>query len=96
MDLTEAEDTKMRCQEYTEGLYKKNLNDPDNHNSVISHLEADILECEGSDDCFSKRNLWSSSCNSRTLASDPLLESHLTSVYKTCVLCIHLLRELHR
>ena len=47
MDLTEAEDTKMRCQEYTEGLYKKNLNDPDNHNSVISHLEADILECEG-------------------------------------------------
>ena len=47
MELTEAEDIKTRCQEYTEGLYKKkNLNDPDNHNSVITHLEADILECE--------------------------------------------------
>ena len=46
MDLTEAEDVKKRCQEYTEELYKKDLNDPDNHNSVITHLEPDILECE--------------------------------------------------
>ena len=45
MDLTEAEDIKNRWQEYTE-LYKKDLNDPDNHNSVITHLEPDILECE--------------------------------------------------
>ena len=44
-DLTEAEDIK-RCQEYTEELYKKDLHDPDNHNSVITHLEPDILECE--------------------------------------------------
>ena len=46
MDLTEAEDMKKRWQEYTEELYKKELNDPDNHNCVINHLESDILECE--------------------------------------------------
>ena len=58
MDLTEAEDIKKRCQEYTEELYKKDLQkkiknknkkdlqDPDNHNGVITHLEPDILECE--------------------------------------------------
>ena len=45
MDLTEAEDIKKRWQEYTE-LYKKDLQDPDNHNGVITHLEPDILECE--------------------------------------------------
>ena len=44
MDLTE--DIKKRWQKYTEQLYKKDLNDPDNHDGVISHLEADILECE--------------------------------------------------
>ena len=43
MDLTEAEDTKKRWQEYTE-LYKKDLSDPDNHDGVITHLEPDILE----------------------------------------------------
>ena len=43
MDLTEAKDTKKRWQEYTE-LYKKDLNEPDNHNGVITHLEPDILE----------------------------------------------------
>ena len=46
MDLTEAEEIKKRWQEYTEELYKKGLNDPDNHNSMITHLEPDILECE--------------------------------------------------
>ena len=46
MDLTEAEDIKKRWQEYTEVLYKKGLNDPDNHNSMITQLEPDILECE--------------------------------------------------
>ena len=40
MDLTEAEDIKKRLQEYTEGLYKKDLHDPDNHNGVITHLES--------------------------------------------------------
>ena len=45
-DLKEAEDTKKRWQEYTEELYKKDLNDPDNHNGVITHLEPDILECK--------------------------------------------------
>ena len=44
MDLTEAEDIKKRCQEYTEELYKKDLYD--NHDGVITHLEPDILECE--------------------------------------------------
>ena len=39
MDLTEAEDIKKRCQEYTEELYKKDLYDPDNHDDVITHLE---------------------------------------------------------
>ena len=46
MDLREAEDIKKRWQEYTEGLYKKDLHDPDNHDGVIIHLEPDILECE--------------------------------------------------
>ena len=46
MDLTEAEDIKKRWQEYTEELYKNNLNDPDNQDDVITHLEPDILECE--------------------------------------------------
>ena len=46
MNLTEAIDTKKTWQEYTEELYKKDLHDPDNHNSVITHLEPDILECE--------------------------------------------------
>ena len=46
MDLTEAEDIKKRWQEYTEELYKKYLNDPDNQDGVITHLEPDILECE--------------------------------------------------
>jgi len=45
-NLTEAEDMKKRWQEYTEELCKRDLNDPDNHNSVIAHLEPDILECE--------------------------------------------------
>ena len=46
MDLTEAEDIKKRWQEYTEKLSKKHLQDPDNHDGVITHLEPDILECE--------------------------------------------------
>ena len=48
MDITEAEDikNKKRWQEYTEKLYKKDLNDPDNQDGVITHLEPDILECE--------------------------------------------------
>ena len=45
MDLTEAEDSMKRWQEYTEELYK-NLHNPDNHDGVITHLEPDILECE--------------------------------------------------
>ena len=46
LDLTEAEVTKKRWQEYPEELYKKHLHDPDNHDGVITHLESDILECE--------------------------------------------------
>ena len=46
MDLTEAEDIKKRRQEYTEKLYLTGLNDLDNHDGVITHLEPDILECE--------------------------------------------------
>ena len=46
MDLTEAEDIKKRWQEYTDGLYKKELHNPDNHDGVITHLEPDILECK--------------------------------------------------
>ena len=45
-DLIEAEDIKKKWQEQTEELYKKHLNDTDNHNSVVTHLEPDILECE--------------------------------------------------
>ena len=46
MDLTEVEDIKKMWQEYTEELYKKDLHDPDDHDSMITHLEPDILECE--------------------------------------------------
>ena len=46
MDLTEAEDIMKRWQEYTQELYKKDLNDPYNHDGVITHVEPDILECE--------------------------------------------------
>ena len=46
MDLTETEDIKKRWQEYTEELYKKDLQDPNNHDGVITHLDTDILECE--------------------------------------------------
>ena len=46
LDLTEAEDIKKRWQEYTEELYKKDLNNPENHDGVIIHLEPDIPECE--------------------------------------------------
>ena len=45
-DLTEADKIKKRWQEYTEELYKKGLNDPDNHDGVVTHLELDILEYE--------------------------------------------------
>ena len=46
IDLTEADNIKIRWQEYTEELYKKDLNDPDNHDGVITHLEPAILECK--------------------------------------------------
>ena len=46
VDLTEAENTKKRQQEYTEKIFKKDLHDPGNHDGVITHLEPDILECE--------------------------------------------------
>ena len=46
MDPTETEDIKKRWQQYTEKLYKKDLHNPDNHKGVITHLEADILECK--------------------------------------------------
>ena len=45
-DLIEAEEIKERWQEYTEELYKKGLNNPDNHDSMVTHLEPDFLECE--------------------------------------------------
>ena len=46
MDLMEAEDVKKRWQEYIEELYKRDLNDPDHHDGVITQLESDILVCE--------------------------------------------------
>ena len=46
MDLTEPENIKKRWQENTNKVYKKDLNDPDNHDGVITHLEPEILECE--------------------------------------------------
>ena len=46
MDLIDSEDIKKRWQEYTEELYKKDLNDPDNLDDVITHLESEILECK--------------------------------------------------
>ena len=46
MEVTEAEDIMKRWQEYTEALSKKDLNDPNNHDGVITHLEPNILECE--------------------------------------------------
>jgi len=46
LDLRQAEDIKKRWQQYTEELYKKDLNDPDNHDGMNTHLEPDILQCE--------------------------------------------------
>ena len=46
MDLTEAEQIKMRWQEHAEELYKKDLRNPDNRNGMITHLEPNILKCE--------------------------------------------------
>ena len=46
MDQTEAENIKKKWQDYTEQLYKKGLNDPDNHDGMVTHVEPDILECE--------------------------------------------------
>ena len=46
IDLTEAEDIKKRWQEYKEELYKKGLNDPDNRDSTVTHLEPDVLDCK--------------------------------------------------
>ena len=46
MDQTEAKDIKKRRQEYTEELYRKDLQDPDNQDGVITHIEPDIMECE--------------------------------------------------
>ena len=45
-NLTEVEESKKRWQEYTEHLYKKSLNDMNDHNGVVHHLELDILECK--------------------------------------------------
>ena len=45
-DLTEAEEVRKRWQEYTKEQCQKSLNNPDNHNGVVTHLEPDILECE--------------------------------------------------
>ena len=55
MDLTRAEDTKKRWQEYTEELYKKD-HDPDNHNGVITHLEPDILRVWGQEGLMKHHN----------------------------------------
>ena len=68
MVLTEAEDTKNRWQDYTEELDKKDLNDPDKHNSVITHLEPNILEWEV------KRALGSITTNITTLNITSLVE----------------------
>ena len=68
MDLTEAEDIKKRWQEYTEKLCKKDLQDPDNHNGVITHLEPDILEWEA------KRALGSITTN-KASGGDGILKS---------------------
>ena len=46
MDLREAEDIKKRWQKYTGELYRKDLDDPQNHSGVVTHLEPDILECK--------------------------------------------------
>ena len=45
-DLREAEEIKERWQEYTEELYKRDFNDPDNHDGMVTHLEPDIFECD--------------------------------------------------
>ena len=72
MDLTEAEDIKKRGQEYTGELYKNYLNDPDNHDCVITHLEPDILECE-------VKGALGSITTSKTSAGDGIQLSYLKS-----------------
>ena len=72
MDLTEAEDIKKRWQEYTEKLYKKELNDPDNHDGVITHLEPDNLE-------FKVKWALESTTTNKASAGDRILLSYFKS-----------------
>ena len=75
MDLTEAEEIKKRWQEYTEELYKKDLNDLNIHSGVISHLESDILECKVKwalrSTTMNKASGWSRWWNSSGAISNP-------------------------
>ena len=75
-NLTEVEEIK-KWQEYTEELYKKGLNDPDNHNDVVTHLESDILECE-------VKWAFSSVQFSRSVVSDSLQPHELQHARPPC------------
>ena len=73
MDVTEAEDIKMRWQEYTEELYKNVLYDLDNWKGMVSHLEPDILECEVK---------WALGSITTNKANEALLQTKLMKVMK--------------
>ena len=82
VDLTEAENIKKRWQQYTEEPYKKALNDPDNHNGVITHLEPDILKCEV------KRALGSITIN-KASGSDRILAELFQTLKDDAVKVVH-------
>ena len=87
-DLTEAEDIKKRWQQYTEELYKKDL-DPENHNGVITHLEPDILECEV------KRALGSITMN-KVISLFPILKDDAVKVLHSICQQIWKTQQWHR
>ena len=77
--LTEAEDIKKRQQEYTKEPYKKDLNDPDNHNGVITHLEPDILECEVK---------WTLECTTMNKTNSINMKPELQFAYRLMIISI--------
>ena len=83
MHLTEAEDIKKRWQEHTEELYEKDLNDPNNHDGMITHLEPDILECEV------KRALGSITMNTGDSRGDRILTELFQTLKNDSVKVLH-------
>ena len=84
MELTKAEDIKKRWIEYTEELYENDLNDPDNHNGVITHLELDMLKCE-------VKRAWRSLTMSKASGADGIVAELFQNLKDDAVKVLHLI-----